>query len=446
MLISPMEYDEQGLLTDCRQVAMSLSVQAAQPCLERLPVELIEQIAVFLELYDLWDLRLVCRALAAKASQGHFKKYFRQKEIGLPEYEQSGQLKKFRLLTQQSGFGCFIEKLTLIRYVPFDSEDFVQTRSHRSLLSACFSNLKANSRLGCLQELVLDVNPPKVEDSDRRVGWKHAWSLAGALFQDTMTALHESGLPVLRLSLFASIAGVEDLCCLAFDQLASCLQETPPSRSLATLKGLSMRISDSMALPATQDSEAVTSNPYSHISQLETLFKLCPCLDSLDFHYFKIWIKQSEILREERHFFSRIADSLSFPNLKSCTLRGIDCGATSLVAMVEKAPRLRHIKLIDMHLTSGLFRPVFDILAARELDSIHLEGLWQVGRVYFVGIPGESRFPSTSRRRMGPNELTRKRPDTKLKIEYQVSQGRPYDSPELRRDRERRKRLYGPIR
>ena len=100
MLISPMEYDEQGLLTDCRQVAMSLSVQAAEPCLEGLPVELIEQIAVLLELYDLWDLRLVCRALAAKASQGHFKKYFRQKEIGLPEHEQSGQLKKFRLLTQ----------------------------------------------------------------------------------------------------------------------------------------------------------------------------------------------------------------------------------------------------------------------------------------------------------------------------------------------------------
>lgn len=422
----------------------------AEPRLHGLSVEILEAIAKLLSLEDLCNLRLTSNETAAKSSQGHFKTYFRHIQLDPGKW---ADLETFKNLTQADGLGYLVEKVTLRRQLP--SEGSRVGSANNATLVDCFRNLKANLKFKCLNELVLDVetgeHPPEQWLPMRR-RWKDTWALAGDLYRGTVAALRTSELPVTRLSVF----GDSENCSLALDELASGADF--PSASFASLKSLSLSLTHSMKLPpATSDldEEQASAPSQNHVDSLEAMLKLCPCLESLNLHWFMTWswgqVKHSAMLCEESSFFDRIATTISFENLTSCSLRGVDCTATSLSALIENTPKLQHVSLIHIHLTSGLWRPILDALVAHKLESLHLEDICetnrtnqlvtQAHRLYFVGVPGRNFFQPA----LGSHELSRKRPDTELAIRYQLSRRRTKASAALHRYMIMRQWLYGPI-
>lgn len=375
-----------------------------------------------------------------KGSQGRYEAFYQAKEIDL---DNSEQLENFRLLTRPGGVGCLVENLTFLRYVGLENGGNRNLEANRNILVDCLRNLKLNLASKRLSDLALDVrtkydtvsrvaanrsmwdertwdapntppNPKASTNSPHRRDWKATWNLSSSLYRETMAALHETELPVKRLSVF----GDTENCSLGFDQLASCPEQDLPSTSLATVEDLSLSLSHSVEF-ATNDEATDPAGPMptSHVRRLETFLQLCPKLAKLDLHFFKIWSgreeTQSDMLVQERQFFDRIADSMTFPNLKSCILRGISCRSISLHQFLESAPQLQHVEIIKANLTDGQWSLVFDALCDRKLELLHLDDLSEGGIVYFLGVPGEPKLVSEGQRH-GTDELTRSGMDTAL--------------------------------
>ena len=83
------------------------------PKLQDSPVEVVEQIVGSLSLEDTRSLRLTCRNVASKGSQGCFKAYFTSKHVDLTE----SSLRSFAGCTQPGSLGCLVEDLTIVGIV-----------------------------------------------------------------------------------------------------------------------------------------------------------------------------------------------------------------------------------------------------------------------------------------------------------------------------------------
>jgi hypothetical protein len=83
------------------------------PVLNDLPNELFERIVQQLDLFDTCNLRLSSRLLASKATQRHFKSFFRRKHVDLDERS----LTNFVHANKPDGFGCLVEELVLVGLV-----------------------------------------------------------------------------------------------------------------------------------------------------------------------------------------------------------------------------------------------------------------------------------------------------------------------------------------
>ena len=77
--------------------------------LDELPAELIEHIVTLLTLNEICALRLANRSLASKASQDHFRAFYRSKRVDIDEHG----LKDFVVCTANNGMGCLIDDFTL---------------------------------------------------------------------------------------------------------------------------------------------------------------------------------------------------------------------------------------------------------------------------------------------------------------------------------------------
>lgn len=77
--------------------------------LDDLPAELIENVVICLTLNEICALRLANRSLASKASQDHFRAFYRSKRIDIDERG----LKDFVVCTANAGMGCLVDDFTL---------------------------------------------------------------------------------------------------------------------------------------------------------------------------------------------------------------------------------------------------------------------------------------------------------------------------------------------
>jgi hypothetical protein len=80
------------------------------PTLDDLPNELFERIVQLLDLRDIFNLRFSSRLLASKATQRHFKSFFRTKHVHLEE----SSLAKFVQAAKSGGLFCLVEDLVVI--------------------------------------------------------------------------------------------------------------------------------------------------------------------------------------------------------------------------------------------------------------------------------------------------------------------------------------------
>lgn len=78
-----------------------------------LPVEVVEAVVCNLVLDDIRNLRHVSAVLAAKASQGSFKMYFRTKHVDLTKQS----LENFVEITKQGSLGSIVEDVVLVGIV-----------------------------------------------------------------------------------------------------------------------------------------------------------------------------------------------------------------------------------------------------------------------------------------------------------------------------------------
>lgn len=446
---------------------------STQPSLTGLPVELIEGLATLLSFTDLCNLRLTSNELAAKASQGRYKTCFQEKEVDLDDLE---QLEIFKQLTCPGGLGLLVKRLTFLRYVGVeDGGDHIETKSpNHTLLLASLQNLKVHSTFRQLADLSLDVrarddavgrvsihkniwdrrtwDTPNVAlsanvkgpaKSPHRQKWKATWILAKSLYLEMMAVLHESGLPVKRLSVF----GDTENCSLGFDRMAAHPENALPSRSLAVTESLSLSLSHSANTYATiDDARSGVPATFAHnLHRLGRFLQLFPRLLKLDLHFFRIWStsEQDDIPNQEHQFLDHLATSITFPNLMSCTLRGISCKSISLQLFLSNASQLRHVEVMKTNLSEGKWRPIFDILCARKLESLHLEDLYEAGCVYFLEVPGKPKLVAQGQRR-GTDALKRSGPDAALPIKYEVASGRLLGSPAKNRYFAIDRWLYGP--
>lgn len=260
--------------------------------LEGCPAEIFEQIVQLLDFEDILSLRRVSRAVIAKATQNHFKSYFRTKHVKITRTS----LQAFVEATRPGGFACSVQHLVVVGmvYKNTDLEESVRMgaiddtrrsisppqaeetskvvqnrrllerveqrrldfeRLHESgtdvkLLSEAFSNIVANSRTGNLLSLSLEMGIDqdillygKSIDAPcfLQCGLKHLWQRMTDTFHATLRSLAISNISMERLQLF-NTHGAENYS-LACNELGN-MNLDKLATSLASLKSLSVSFSD----------------------------------------------------------------------------------------------------------------------------------------------------------------------------------------------------------
>ncbi|PPJ54310.1 hypothetical protein CBER1_06109 [Cercospora berteroae] len=86
-------------------------MQRPTPSVPGIPAEIIESILKFLPLLDICSVRLTNRILSSKATQDHFKSYFKTKHVDLTE----SALHAFvAATTDPRNLGCLLENFVLV--------------------------------------------------------------------------------------------------------------------------------------------------------------------------------------------------------------------------------------------------------------------------------------------------------------------------------------------
>ncbi|KFZ23875.1 hypothetical protein V502_01636 [Pseudogymnoascus sp. VKM F-4520 (FW-2644)] len=403
-----------------------------QPRIDGMPVEVIEEIISQLALPDICSLRLTGRKVNAKSSQGIFKSYFRNKTITMAAT--SEQLHQAVHVTQRQGFGCLLERLTLVGLArPYNREESSKECDMLLLFWQFMKDLGLNVAGGCLQSMSLTFKDG--EDSS----WESVWMTAAKCFKHTMLALHGNQLPIKSLDVFIGVTR----CSLSIDQLATIL-ELNLSASLQRLKCLSMSLSHHVADGPEGEEMRALATGERHTNALCKFLQYCPVLEDLQLHWYNLRVSNlTDALTEEQRFFDRVAQSCQFPFLKRFTLKGIRTSDAALLSFLRQV-QLNSIEMEEIHLHTGKFHPVFDYLVKHmeKLEYVHLDNLWENQLIYFDA-PGEPHF-DISGPPMGPNVLTRSGADARMPIKYQHSSGYPSGTMEATNWRRKRQRQYGP--
>ena len=354
------------------------------PCLEEMPYEVMEMIAVLLDLRDLCNIRLASRSMEVKATQDHFKSQLRTKRVYLTE----AALGTFVQMTNRGGLGCLIQNLTLVSIAKRSekdarsADDKIQQDDHVNLLIRAFEYLAAESKSGMLDSLCLEVavlpadglayiQPDVAEARDR----KPIWLCTAHTFSTTIRSLGASKLRLKKLNVFNSphMQG----CSLPCNELAiidSCTNDIAPS--LAQLETLSIGLSNAVtdgwrdqdccsyeSLPAAEcaDAEAkiMDSAGYNGFAQL---LSLSDQIAELELHYFQIDFNFRLVSLDECHhalLFQHLAQQERLPRLERLLLRGLFVRQEDLVLVRKRMDPLDlHLEAIWMH-SSTTFVPVF---------------------------------------------------------------------------------------
>ncbi|GAM84430.1 hypothetical protein ANO11243_024260 [Dothideomycetidae sp. 11243] len=416
---------------------------------EDLSVELVEVVVSQLDHKDCCNLRLVSTQIAAKASQGHFRSFFYNKKVELSSRK---QLEGFVSNTGIGRLGCLVRKLTLEYVLPplnpdtADADnDGVLPQDVAEWLAQGFENIKVYSNRGRLESLILRVEREGVELTeaaswpDPPIGPHEAiWSTAEWVLRTTSVAMEISGIFIKHLDIFNSVLR----CSIGCDRLAPAIEDLDLSASLGTLKQLSLSLSDHEHCDAS-DAEAHSLAAGDRNSKAICHFlELCPQLEILELHWYRLSYESTEARNRERHFFDQVADSVRLPLLRSLSLRGIHVNEKGLRTFFSHTPLLSKLNMEEIHMQAGRFQDVFRSVLPR-LDSLHLDNLWEDMLIYFDA-PGEPHFPSSGRGKQGTNEITRYGMDARAPIKFLRVPGRALGSAAASNWRRRRSRRYGP--
>lgn len=440
--------------------------------MEDLPSELIEMIVVLLDLPNICSIRLVSRQLSSKATQEHFRSFFRARRV----YLEQQSLQEFAHATRRGGLGCLLTRLEVIgiaaetscledgmSYGDLDESGRVAspgtakgTRDrHRDrsalrnakndarLLGEAFNNIGTASAVGGLESLslkvhvlrhasdrldlpVLHVYDPGVNEEAECGADRDAISRTAAeTFAAAAESLVASRLRVWELIIFN---GTDmQRCSLAAAALKNINSLYPRLRySLTSLRKLSLSLS--------RHRDEISSD----LVGLTRLLQIAPGLRELEVHVF-IADRALDWRREDH--MRLLAAQKHLPQLTSCRLRGLYVSVTDLCTFVQKTrPRSLHLKHITAR--SGTWKTFFDFLATAEtnVEDLYMEDLFERQHLIFDE-PGTLKYGPKSER--GTHTLARHGEEVARPIAYHFSQSRMLGIPGLRLWREQATLEYG---
>ncbi|GIZ43375.1 hypothetical protein CKM354_000660500 [Cercospora kikuchii] len=268
--------------------------------LDKLPAELVENIVLSLTLHEICAFRLANRSIASKASQDHFRSFYRSKRVDVDEHG----LKDFVVVTANGGMGCLIDDFTLTGLV-YNSfyiqsqlrsgnvrEDnwraiteeeraalqrqlntfkrreqaqmhFLQSEDAQRLLVKAFRNIvkgrAANRPLSLTLDLAVYRDDPLIRSTPLEGGsWRMIWQNAADTFQLVQDALDRTMLPVYKLRLFPVYGqSGQKRSSLACNEIGPVIKYSGLESCLANLRSLTVTYSDKSILSDDRDAELV---------------------------------------------------------------------------------------------------------------------------------------------------------------------------------------------
>ncbi|KAE8349598.1 hypothetical protein BDV28DRAFT_140955 [Aspergillus coremiiformis] len=408
-----------------------------RPTFAAFPVELLEEIALLLDLQDRCNLRLTSRAIANKTSFCSFRLFFERKKVRLtPE-----SLERFIDVTQSGWQGCYLQHLTVMD-VPTPNGPTVPERRAADLLRQAMRNFSINSGYGGLRSLTLTIEADPDAATNAGTPWKRVWDAAAHVFRATALALARSHLAVETLNIFYDV----DCCSLPCGEFAKLWRKANLSDSLAHTTTVALSLSHQQSNRQRNRRMPPFKVGRTNTHAITYFLNLCPKLETLQLHWYNLdLLNLTEAQKEEQLFFNRIVDFCRFEGLKHLTLKGIYTSEMKLHYFLRHI-RLRSLSMEQIRLDRGTFRPIFEYLSLnmRQLRYIHFDDFWEEKLLYFEA-PGQPHFPSAGGLNL-PNAITRTGSDARKLVEYRFSPGRSLVSDECTQWVEKHWRLYGPPR
>ena len=415
--------------------------------LSGLPPEIFNEVASGLDLRAICSLRLTSREVANKTTSTRcYVSIFARKTVALSSVN---QVDEFVRMTGPGQMGRFLQHLTLKTVLPpctkyqvapdsdvensnDDALDDEAAGSHQdedprhgvcseakvnplaTRLALAFDNLRLNTARGGLNSLEV-----RVERKGERVtkfcysvvirlpgprrrkpgDWVPMWRAARDLLVTVSRALEMSPLPIEQLDLF----GKAVRCSLACDFVSSIL-DVNLLPSISNLKSLSLSLSDHFDKGTNADSVLAGVANSKAICQF---LKLCPRLETLELHWYRLSDSHTEAHEMERCFFDRLANSVQLPQLRRLTLKGITASDRALVKFFSHSPLLAELIMERLFLEPGdSFDNVFSSIVSR-LDYVHLDDLYSSRPVCFHDTPGDPYLVPSQGIAKYPNHLTR---------------------------------------
>jgi hypothetical protein len=487
------------------------------PSLEDCPNEVIESIVVLLILGDICSLRQSSRTLASKTTQNHFKSYFLLKHVDITE----SALQTFVDVTQPGWLGCLIQNLVLVGVVnntkaleyivgeepesdleeegngkklakaeqdleileqqQTDYEKLHESGTDVSLLSKAFSNIAANSKTGRLLTMSLEVVVYR-EDAERRLpplaggSWRFIWKCAADTFHTAFRSLAASNMQIEKLNIFNDRR--LQRCSLACYELGSVdFKHKGLAISLASLKSLSLSVSDRVIFQSKKDAER-SHDPAEDIDSIDwetsddeargiadmraeaadecnfiglaNLLQLSGKLEDLKIHKYRLDMGVLNNSRADLHLERLLhlaAEIDTPPKLRRIELRGLCVREEDLLAFIRRTGA-RKLFMYQVFMSSGSFGSIFDYCTsdAACMEELYFNELFEGHlNVYFDG-PGQSQIPPLLSAGPGPSSdiLERMGTEVKRQITYRSVLGGATGSPTTVQYARQRWIEYGP--
>ncbi|KAI0122364.1 hypothetical protein F4814DRAFT_408467 [Daldinia grandis] len=422
-----------------------------KPSLEILPVELVAHIRAFLDPKDILNLRLTSGALANILSPHLLAEFFFSKNVELA----LEPLRNMAYMTGHGRAGSLLRDCTIVGVPGIDISYAPDSDGHLRLLTEAFINLKKYSSQRGLTTLRLSVgmhtcyreSDDKISEQFARPSRKVTWDTAQRTFDITMTALRESQLTVdSHLNLFGSTPD----CSLVYKAFLPLSQRFLATSLYKSLERLTMSLSAPYVsqTQTRQDDAPDNSSQGVHgtllLRSLLDMLSLMPHLKEFDIHWYNTGVNTSTS-SEDRAVHIAASDYPEFAHLQACYLRGLYIPGSDLLEFL-KAARPGWLSLIDVHLVSETWAPVFDYLMSMDSPTTTcvFDDIREGDRLVHFDVPGQSKFPYKGVT-MGPSTLTKSQDDVKDAIHYRTTSRRPLGSGQRMRWLQSKVSQYGAL-
>ncbi|KAL2013888.1 hypothetical protein VTN00DRAFT_1413 [Thermoascus crustaceus] len=373
--------------------------------LNHVPPEVVEKIIKYLDLNTIKSLRLTSKVFGERCLGPRFKSFLKQQTTDLTEQS----LWSLCTLASHPELGPAVKNLTIMATVydasklerilstkkrrivessgPFARKEEREALSNESVIDSLASALRLLGRLDSVDLDATVVQGPNVTVSTATGEWHPIWILASQVYCLTMSAVARSGVAVDTVTVYRNTPR----CSVPSCDITAHVEKLDAGHLTfagTSIKNLALSIStkvetDFHKITAARErlegadrafhevfgSKAgllEASNPEALAEEnflgIARLLRLMPKLEAIDLHLYDTLEGDAKAYDQ---IFKAIAREVHLPSLEQCFLRGIYASEESMLQFLENHPRINHLDLREMTITSGSWEPIFKYLGSR---------------------------------------------------------------------------------